>query len=236
MLKYALFGGASALALAAGWRILRRRRALEAAGERRSPIPREPETDVAEVTRNFLLYAVVPLWLAVGVADWSCHRAAGIEHSTGAKESLLHIAMMAEAGIPLLACLFMEITTPVLALVVVCFLLHEATALWDLEYASAHREIAPLEQHVHDYLVGVPLMGACFVCVLHWPRFKALLDPAGDAAAEDYELRLRREPLQGGYVAALLSAVMLLEVLPYLEEFARGLAANDGRLTPPSAA
>ena len=236
MLKYALFGGASALALAAGWRILRKRRALGAAGERRAAVARAPDPDVAEVTRDFLLYAVVPLWLAVGAADWACHRAAGIEHSTGAKESLLHIAMMAEAGVPMLACLFLEITTPVLALVAVCFLLHEATTLWDLEYASANREISPLEQHVHDYLVGVPLMAACFVCVLHWRRFKALFGPAEGAAAEDYEIRLRREPLKGGYVAALLGAVALLEVLPYLEELGRGLAANDGRLAPPSAA
>jgi hypothetical protein len=231
MLKYALLGGASALALAFGWRIAKKRRELRASVGAAVGL-RQDEADVAEVTRDFLLYAVVPLWLAVGAADWACHRAARIEHSTGAKESLLHLAMMAEAGLPVLACLFLEITSPVLALVLVCFLLHEATALWDLEYASSRREIAPIEQHVHDYLVGVPLMAAAFVAVLHWPRLKALLGAAPGAASEDFEVRLRKGPPSKGYAGGLLVAIMLFEVLPYLEELGRGLAANGGRLAP----
>ena len=46
-----------------------------------------------------LLYGVLPLWLLAGFGDWLCHRVQRIEHSTGLKESLLHLAMIAELGI-----------------------------------------------------------------------------------------------------------------------------------------
>lgn len=43
------------------------------------------------------------VWLVAGFADWLCHRASHIESTTGAKESLIHLLMFAEVGVPLLA-------------------------------------------------------------------------------------------------------------------------------------
>ena len=43
-----------------------------------------------------LLYFILPVWLAAGFADWLCHRAAHIETTSGAKESMLHLLMFAE--------------------------------------------------------------------------------------------------------------------------------------------
>jgi hypothetical protein len=56
-----------------------------------------------------LLYFVMPVWFLAGVADWLCHRATDIEHTAGAKESIIHLLMFAEIAIPLLGCLFLEI-------------------------------------------------------------------------------------------------------------------------------
>ena len=146
----------------------------------RAPIVTAPaETapmDVTEVTRNFLMGFVLPLWLAAGIADWICHRATDIEHTTGTKESLMHLAMLVEAAVPVLAGMFLEVTSPVLALMIAAFLLHEATALWDVSYAVTRREVTPIEQHVHSFLEMVPLMAVSFLSVLHWPQLRALVD------------------------------------------------------------
>jgi hypothetical protein len=55
--------------------------------------------DTALITQNVLLYFILPLWLAAGFADYLCHRAAHIETTSGAKESLLHLVQLAEMGI-----------------------------------------------------------------------------------------------------------------------------------------
>jgi hypothetical protein len=82
--------------------------------------------NVAEVTRNFLMGFVLPLWLTAGVfADWACHRATNIEITTGTKESLMHLLMLSEAAIPVLAGPFLEITSPVIALTIASFMLHD---------------------------------------------------------------------------------------------------------------
>jgi hypothetical protein len=64
------------------------------------------QTQFAQAT---LLYFVLPLWLAAGLADYLCHRASHIEKTSGYKESLLHLLMFAEIAVPLLAALFFEI-------------------------------------------------------------------------------------------------------------------------------
>jgi Ca2+/Na+ antiporter len=83
-----------------------------------------------------LLWFILPLWFVAGFADWLCHRATKIETTAGAKESLIHLLMFAEIGVPLLAALFFEINALIIALMIVAVLAHEATALWDVSYPS----------------------------------------------------------------------------------------------------
>jgi hypothetical protein len=181
-----------------------------------------PASDAAELTRRFLLYFVLPVWLAAGVADWLCHRAEHIEETTGVKESLIHLLMLAEVSVPVVAGLFLEITSPVLGLMIASFLLHDATALWDVSYAMSRRRISPIEQHVHSYLEMMPLMAIAFLAVLHWSEVMGL---AGLVQAPvSRAIRLKRRPLPGRYLAAVLSANLLLELLPYIEELQRTLA------------
>jgi hypothetical protein len=181
-----------------------------------------------DVTVMVLMYFVLPLWLLAGFTDYLCHRAARIEHSSGAKESAIHLLMFAEMAVPTLAAIFLEINALVLALMIVGFLLHEATAMWDVSYASATREISPFEQHVHSFLEMLPLMALTMIAVLHWEQFLALFGLGQEIAR--WDIALKPNPLPWPYVAAVLSAILLFEVLPYLEEFVRTLRAERLRV------
>src|SRR5256714_11593503 len=97
-----------------------------------------------------LMYFVLPLWLAAGFADCLCHRAASIETTSGWKESFLHLLQFGEMAIPTLAAIFLEINALIIAVMIVCLIAHEATAIWDVNYAYHRREVTPTEQHVHS--------------------------------------------------------------------------------------
>ncbi len=118
-------------------------------------IQRVPGVDRA--TRRALLYFVVPLWLGSGLADWWHHRRTHIERTAGAYESLLHLLMLAEAGVPSMLGLFLEVNAGVLATAYAALAAHEVTAFWDVAYAETRRRVTPTEQHVRSYLeVGSP--------------------------------------------------------------------------------
>jgi hypothetical protein len=212
-----------ALGVGAGFFMRRRRDGARCVDE----VTRMPAADPAELTRRFLLYFVLPVWLAAGVADWLCHRAAHIEETTGVKESLIHLLMLAEVSVPVIAGLLFEITSPVLGLMIASFLLHDATALWDVSYALTRRRISPIEQHVHSYLEMMPLMAIAFLAVLHWSDLMALAGLAKPPVSR--AIRLKGRPLPSRYLAAVLSANAFLELLPYLEELQRTLAYAEHR-------
>ncbi len=186
--------------------------------------------DLAVVTQNFLLYFILPVWLAAGMADWACHRASHIETTTGAKETVIHLLMLAEMGVPVLAGLLLEINALILVVMLVAFLVHEATALWDVSYAVSRRKVTPFEQHVHSFLEMLPLMGLSFVACLHWPQALAIVGLGPEGA--EWGIRLKEQPLPAAYLVTMLVLIVLFEVLPYVEEFWRGWRANGGRLVP----
>jgi hypothetical protein len=158
----------------------------------------------SDPTQLLLLYVVMPACFAAGIADWLCHRASYIEHTTGDKESLLHLLMFGEVAIPLAAALFLEINAFVIAVMIAAFFIHEATALWDVSYAVSRRYISPIEQHVHSFLEMIPLMAIVFVIVLHWSQFSALLGLGTESAS--FALQLKYPPLSVAYVSTVLVA------------------------------
>ncbi|GIZ52751.1 diguanylate cyclase [Noviherbaspirillum aridicola] len=167
---------------------------------------------------NAILYVFIPLWLLAGFGDWLFHRRTGISHNAGLKEAVLHQLMLAEVGLPLLAGLFLEINALLLALMIAGFLLHEATVLWDLRYASSRRTIAPGEQIVHSYQELLPLILLTLVAVLHWDQFRALLTLSGEAR---FVFEWKRDPLPAAYVWTVIVAGVLLIGIPYTEELWR---------------
>ncbi|MFV3130903.1 hypothetical protein [Niveispirillum sp. KHB5.9] len=80
--------------------------------------------------------------------------------------------------------------------------------------------VTPLEQHVHSFLEMVPLMAILLVLAGHWEQFLALFGfgPSGT----DFSLAWKSQPLPSTYLAIVLTAAAFMELLPYLEELARG--------------
>lgn len=169
---------------------------------------------------SILLYFILPLWLAAGFADYLCHRASRIETTAGYKESLIHLLMFAEVAVPMLAAIFLEINALVIALMMAGFIAHQLTALWDISFANDRRYISPVEQQVHSFLELLPLTAMLIVIILHWPQFLSLWGLGGETPR--FAIALKPDPLPSGYVATFLGAVLLFELLPYLEELLRG--------------
>jgi hypothetical protein len=182
---------------------------------------------MSDPTQALLLYFIIPLWFLAGLADWLCHRATDIAHTTGAKESLLHLLMFAEIAVPLLACLFLEINAAIFLLMILAFLAHEATALWDVSYAAPRRYVSPIEQHVHSFLEMIPLMAGVIVAVQHWGQLLALFGLGPEPAR--FSIALKGDPLPVLYIVLALGAALFLELLPYLEELWRGIRAAKRR-------
>src|SRR5215212_233559 len=84
-----------------------------------------PHSAAAE---GIVLYFVLPLWLSAGIADYICHRASRIGLTSGYRESLLHLLMLAEVAIPLLAAIFFEINALIIAIMITGLVLHQLTA------------------------------------------------------------------------------------------------------------
>ena len=185
----------------------------------------------AEVTRNVLMYFVLPLWLLAGFADYLCHRASQIATTSGPMETIIHLLMLVEMAIPVTAAMALEVNALVLLVMLICWAVHEVTAVWDVVFAHDKREIKPVEQWVHGYLALLPLLSLVLVVVLNWSQFLALFGLGTEAAR--FDIVLREPPLPWGYVLSIIAGVMLLEVLPYLEELVRGLRATRGSLDPP---
>jgi len=174
------------------------------------------------------MYFVVPLWIAAGFADWLCHRSSHIEHNAGARESLLHLLLLGESSIPVLAALFLEINAGVLALALTALVVHQITAMLDVEYATTVRFVSPNEQHVHGFLEVIPLMATVLVVILYWPQFLSLFGLGSERA--DFSVSLKHSPLPVSYLVAVLAAIFLFNVAPYLEELRRCLRVSRLRL------
>lgn len=120
-----------------------------------------------------LLYLVVPLWLVAGFADWLCHRRSAIESTSGAPESVLHLLMLGEMGLPLLGALYLDVNALIFAILIVAFFAHEATAYADVRYAATRRHVSVFEQFVHSVLEMSPLAVILLLATRHWGQWLA---------------------------------------------------------------
>jgi hypothetical protein len=71
----------------------------------------------------------------------------------------------------------------------------------------------------------LPLLAIVCVVLLHWSQFLALLGLGTEAAHFDFERK--SQPLPADYVNGLLAAIVVFELLPYLEELLRGWRAQQ---------
>jgi hypothetical protein len=169
-----------------------------------------------------LMAAVIPVWIAMGLADWWCHRRTRIEHTSGLRENLFHWALLAESGVALVAAALLQATAGMLLLVAAAFLVHEATTYVELRYVVPRREVRPGEQMVHSFMEILPLVLLALLSIAGWEQLRALFG----AAPADFALRPKDEPWPAGYLLAAAAGVLLLNVLPMAEEGLRCLRAR----------
>ncbi|MBV9620353.1 MAG: hypothetical protein JO341_04955 [Gammaproteobacteria bacterium] len=172
---------------------------------------------------DVLVFAVLPLWVLAGFADYLCHRATHIEHANGVKESLIHWLMLGEVGVPLLLAVFFRIDALLMVIMVVALLAHEITSNIDIRLATRTRHVSTLEQQVHSLLEMLPFTAMLLVFVLHWPQLLALLGQGGEAA--DWTLTLKPMPSLAELGVPAI-AFALFVIFPYAEEFTRGWLAE----------
>lgn len=178
---------------------------------------------------DVLVYVVVPLWLLSGFVDYLCHRFTAIEKANGASESVLHWLMLSEVAVPILLVLSFKVTGLILVLMLPALVIHEVTAWYDLRIANRTRNVTPFEQQVHSFLEMMPFMAMLLMYILHWPQVMALVGMGPDKV----DWRLIWQPMPWYSIVTVLAAVFLLGVLPYVEEFLRGLAAvRKGKVRP----
>jgi hypothetical protein len=179
--------------------------------------------DVQHVAGILLLGLLLPLWLMFGVADWWRHRVTFIEATSGWRESGLHLLLIGETGLAVLAAMWFEINALILAICILAFLAHEITTNLDVGFASHRRMITAGEQRVHDYLTAIPFAVLIAICVINPGQFAALFGAGQEAA--DFSLRWKEQPLPTWYLAAWL-LLSPINALLYLEEFIRCVRAT----------
>jgi hypothetical protein len=177
-----------------------------------------------EPVRFLLLYVVMPVWLAAGVADWACHRRAGIADTSGPMESVLHLLMVAQVGLGVLAAMFFEINAAVLLLLLLLVLAHTLTTHLDLHYTDGKRHVSAFEQSVHGYLEAMPMTAYALLAAAYWPQLQAVFG-AGDTQP-DWRFVLKEDPLATPHLVVLLIASLSLGAAPFAEELYRTLSAR----------
>ncbi len=166
------------------------------------------------------MYVVLPIWLLAGVADWTAHRRTHIEQNSGTFESALHIALLAEMAIPIVAALLMRLNAAFFLISIIALVIHQITIYIDLKYSYTRREISPFEQMIHGVQEIMPLTGLLMLASLHWQQFIALFGAGPESA--DFTISAKDTPLPVWYTLTVIVAGFGV-VLLFVEELIRGL-------------
>jgi hypothetical protein len=178
-----------------------------------------------EATRRYLMYIIMPVWSIAGFLDWLWHRQTKIETTSGVKESIMHLLMMAEAGAPILTGLFLEMNAGALALMGAGWLIHDLTVAWDVSYTASRRIIYPREQHTHGYMQTIPFDIVAVLACLHPEQSLALFGLGKEKP--DFKLRFRKPPVPLKDFAAIVACMGLVSGLPHVEELWRCYRAQQ---------
>lgn len=173
-----------------------------------------------------LMGVVAPLWLAVGIADWTCHRILHIERSAGLAESSLHLLMLGELGVGVVAALFLELNAASFVLIFAACLVHELTYWADLRLAEVRRGIPWPEQWVHGLQESLPWFAFALLLLLDLPQALAAVGLGSEPAR--WVLEAKRTPVPGWYANGFLVAGAVLVLGPFVMEWLR--AARHRRL------
>jgi hypothetical protein len=174
---------------------------------------------------GLILFGLLPLWMVAGFVDYLCHRASGIEFTTGVKECVLHIVMGFQVGIPVYLALICEVNVLITLLCLATLVAHEAVAIWDVRLATPVRRISTWETHAHAYLLTIPFYTFALVALRNWQVFvdTMTLDWSGQLA-----FVMRDAPIgPKGYMGYYFAVVFGLGLLPYGNELYRCIKVRN---------
>ena len=167
---------------------------------------------------GFLGWVLYPLWLIGGAVDYVCHRRTDIQHTSGIRDSWLHVAQFATMAVFFASAILLQITMPVIITLVALVLTHTVLSFIDVSYTLGRRHISTSEQHAHGLLNVVPLIAVGLLAILNWETLLSL--------STDPVIRLKDEPLTATHVAMLLGSFTVLAGGPVLEEWLRTYRAR----------
>ena len=81
---------------------------------------------------------------------------------------------------------------------------------------------------MHSFMEVLPFVALLFVTILNWDQFLALLGLGSEPPR--FELKLKTDPIPGGYLVTLLSSILFFIIVPYTEELWRCVKAERHRL------
>jgi hypothetical protein len=167
------------------------------------------------------LYAGYLVWLACGLADFIQHRRSDLAHTSGLRESALHLVQLTLIGACLALGLVLALTPASLSLIGLLVAAHAVIGYLDTRSAYGLREIGPAEQHLHSVLDMAPVMGLV-LCAIFFADFR------------DGGLQARRPAAGAGVWSLIVVPALLLCGLPALVEFRDALRARRERRGRPS--
>ena len=183
-----------------------------------------------DLLQHTLLYVLLPMWMLAGLGDWLIHRVQRIEHTAGLKESLSHLAMLAELGPCLVLVLLFEINSLVLVTLTVACIAHELTVWWDLNYAMSRRTITVVEQWVHSFQLAAPWVTLVALVLLHWPQAQALAGFGPEAA--DWTLHWKEPGLPTPTIVGAIVLGVVMVAVPFAEETWRCWSVRSDEARP----
>jgi len=166
--------------------------------------------DIRDLLQTLLVWGLYPAWLLAGAGDYLCHRQTDIEHTSGTRESWLHLAQFGTLLIAFAAAVLMNLNAIVFGIMVALVIAHSVLAHVDVSYTDGRRHISPVEQLVHGFMDVLPLVAVALVGVLHWSEITA------SPASPVFSLR----PPDLGRVL-LVGSFAVLSGVPIVEELAR---------------
>jgi hypothetical protein len=176
--------------------------------------------DLEQALWTLLGFVVLPVWLLAGAADWWCHRRTDIAHTSGPRESALHLLLYLQIALPVLMLTWLQVTAATLTLFALAVVAHMLTSWWDTRYAQPRRFISPIEQQVHSWLEMLPVFALLILAVLHRDQ---LTSPDWSWLA-----RSLPAPWHWALPCALLPGLLML-----LEEWWRGVRARGAPAVAP---
>jgi hypothetical protein len=96
------------------------------------------------------------IWLLAGLADFHCHRRAGLTGTSGVAEARLHLLQIGLLGVATVLVLAFRPGLGLTGVVAILVVAHAIVAYFDTRTAYGVRPITPFEQHVHSILDLAP--------------------------------------------------------------------------------